>query len=744
MSYAGALDENAALAGDVGATGALELEPYRDLPYADREGGAGSPAGTPFEEKDLAAASAKRDRVINSYTGQRGSPKRKRALILGAIALAVILAVAIAVPIAVTHKSGKPSNNNSSGGGSGGGDGGGGDGGGNGGGGDGGGNNKTETGSGPGEGPTVNGVTTGGYGSTIITDKNVTFTYQNKFGGVWVMDPNDPFNMNAQAQSWVPPLNQSWNFAKNRIFGVNLGGWLVLEPFITPAYYQKYSKAKDEWTLSQAIAADPSSGGLEAFLTNHYDTFITEEDFAAIASAGLSWVRLPLPFWAIETRNDEPFLPKVAWTYFLKACEWARKYGIRINLDLHTMPGSQNGFNHSGRLGLVNWLMGTMGIANAQRGLDYIRIITEFISQPQYSHVALWSFTNEAILSKIGKDILSHNYLATHNTIRNVTGVGAGKGPYIAFHDGFQGTAAWAGYMEGADRLALDSHPYLCFTDQDTDPLSAQTKRPCAWGGSFNNSQSAYGVTVAGEWALSFNDCGLWLNGIGLGSRWEGTFPGYSGPTGGSCTTYTDWQNFDATYKKNLLTFAKSTMDALPHWFFWTWKIGNSSTSGVVEAPMWSYSLGLQEGWMPADPRDSVGTCGNSDPWDGTYPGAYVTGGKGAGTVAATFVSQYSDWPPQSLTSVDDVAYAPTYTPTGAIPTLTPPTYTMGDGSTTTGGNGWFNSADTASLMVNISGCSYPDAWAQTQIPLPSTTCGGSANKRAPAPMMTPPPVARR
>ena len=29
--------------------------------------------------------------------------------------------------------------------------------------------------------------------------------------------------------------------------------------------------------------------------------------------------------------------------YFLKAIKWARKYGLRIKLDLHTMPGSQNG-----------------------------------------------------------------------------------------------------------------------------------------------------------------------------------------------------------------------------------------------------------------------------------------------------------------------------------------------------------------------------------------------------------------
>ena len=53
----------------------------------------------------------------------------------------------------------------------------------------------------------------------------------------------------------------------------------------------------------------------------------------------MNWVRLPLAFWAIEVWEGEPFLEGVSWTYFLKAIQWARKYGIRINLDFHAVPG---------------------------------------------------------------------------------------------------------------------------------------------------------------------------------------------------------------------------------------------------------------------------------------------------------------------------------------------------------------------------------------------------------------------
>ena len=57
------------------------------------------------------------------------------------------------------------------------------------------------------------------------------------------------------------------------MYSVNLGGLFVLEPFITPALYQQYPGAVDEWTLSTLMAADTANGGLQQ-LETHYNTFI--------------------------------------------------------------------------------------------------------------------------------------------------------------------------------------------------------------------------------------------------------------------------------------------------------------------------------------------------------------------------------------------------------------------------------------------------------------------------------------
>ena len=141
------------------------------------------------------------------------------------------------------------------------------------------------------------------------------FTYVNNFGGTWASTPGD---FSAQAQARTPALNETWDFNVHKIYGVNIGGWLITEPFITPEMYTPFLSHSpaviDEFTLSEALGTD-----LAATMTNHYATFITEEDFANIAGAGLNWIRLPVPYWAIETAAGEPYLEGVAWNYMIQA-----------------------------------------------------------------------------------------------------------------------------------------------------------------------------------------------------------------------------------------------------------------------------------------------------------------------------------------------------------------------------------------------------------------------------------------
>ncbi len=73
---------------------------------------------------------------------------------------------------------------------------------------------------------------------------------------------------------------------------------------------------------------------------------------------------------------------------------------------------------------------------------------------------------------------------------------------------------------------------------------------------------SNFGLTTAGEFSNAINDCGLYVNGVGLGTRYEGTFAG-SGSRIGSCDQWTNYKEWDATMKSQIMTFALASMDAL-------------------------------------------------------------------------------------------------------------------------------------------------------------------------------------
>ncbi|KAF8887157.1 glycoside hydrolase superfamily [Infundibulicybe gibba] len=490
-------------------------------------------------------------------------------------------------------------------------------------------------------GPGGPGSSSGTTGSVIKADDGTTFTYTNPFGGDWAVNPKNPFAPGGKAQSWGKRIGaDEWVWGADVARGVNLGGWLVTEPFICPGLYEKYINNSavpvvDEWTLSIAMGAN-----LAKEMEQHYATFITEKDFADIAGAGLNWVRIPIGFWAIETMNDEPFLAGTSWTYFLKAIQWGRKYGIRIYLDLHALPGSQNGWNHSGKSGSVNFMYGVMGVANAQRTLTYLRIITEFVSQEQYRDVVgIVGIVNEILWGTIGQGPVQSFYYAAYDAMRKSTGTGAGKGPYVAIHEGFQGPAIWEGFLSGADRVILDQHPYLAFMGDTTTSIDAVALKPCSWAIATNQSQKVFGVTVGGEFSTAINDCGLWLNGIG------------STPGNPDCKRWDDWSSYDASTISNLKKVTLASMDALQNFFFWTWKIGNSSVLGTSSSPMWHYQLGLQRGWIPKDPREAIGYCAaalsSSQLFDGNYP-ATATGGAGAGQLDPAKASSHP-FPPPTL-----------------------------------------------------------------------------------------------
>ena len=77
----------------------------------------------------------------------------------------------------------------------------------------------------------------------------------------------------------------------------------------------------------------------------------TEDDFRAISAHGLNLVRIPVPFFIF---GDVPGHPGCV-EYLDRAFDWAERAGLKVLIDLHTVPGSQNGFDNGGLTGVVRW-----------------------------------------------------------------------------------------------------------------------------------------------------------------------------------------------------------------------------------------------------------------------------------------------------------------------------------------------------------------------------------------------------
>ena len=95
------------------------------------------------------------------------------------------------------------------------------------------------------------------------------------------------------------------------------------------------------------------------FFPRHWNEFITRDDLELLAKSGITHLRVPIGYWMFSVEYREPFpeAPKndeYGQRFYLKRLtRWADQLGLKVMFDLHAAPGSQNGFDNSGRMGPI-------------------------------------------------------------------------------------------------------------------------------------------------------------------------------------------------------------------------------------------------------------------------------------------------------------------------------------------------------------------------------------------------------
>ncbi|ORY02208.1 putative exo-beta-1,3-glucanase [Basidiobolus meristosporus CBS 931.73] len=386
----------------------------------------------------------------------------------------------------------------------------------------------------------------------------------------------------------------------DKIRGVNLGGWLLIEPWITPSLFEQFlgkpNAAVDEFTFCQYL------GKSEAYrqLQLHWGTWVTEVDFQKLANYGLNTVRIPYGYWMVDSREDEPYV-QGQYPYLRQAVNWAIKYNMHVLLDLHGAPNSQNGFDNSGRVGSIDWPKDPQ---NIQRTVNVLANVTaEFKNEIEGGNVSIqflnepFGVPNTGITLQVLQDFYGQAYTAIHQA------TGLGYQPLIVGHDGFSFFNEMGQFLSTMQNTVLDTHIYQVF-DENLLKFSQQQHLDMACGEKQKMGNSPI-RTVVGEWSLATTDCTPWLNGFQKGARYDGTYL-TSSPVCPGCTCKDEGNvsTFNSAYRVFLRQYAEKQMDAYEAsygWIFWNFKAEN--------APQWNYIQGVEEGWIPNPPTNRLDRC---------------------------------------------------------------------------------------------------------------------------------------
>ncbi|KAA8904188.1 glycoside hydrolase superfamily [Sphaerosporella brunnea] len=353
-------------------------------------------------------------------------------------------------------------------------------------------------------------------------------------------------------------------YGSTKVRGVNLGGWFVLEPWITPGLFT--GNAVDEYHLCKNLGKTACHQRLSA----HWNSFYTANDFNQIKAAGMNHVRIPIGYWAVDPLDNDPYVQGQI-PILDKAIKWAGAAGLKVWIDLHGAPGSQNGFDNSGLRDQINWQNVPANVEHTKR---VIRMLAKKYALPKYNNVVTAiQLLNEPLGPRLDLNQIKQYWTDGWGITREYGDIA------VVIHDAFQDPPSWNGFMtSGWSNVILDTHKYQVFSPgENSMNINDHIGTACSFGRMLRTCDK---WTIVGEWSGALTDCTKWLNGIGRGARYDGSFPGSWWV--GSCTKRTSGSinQFSAAGKAKTRRYIEAQLDAYEQgagWFFWTWKTEQGS-----------------------------------------------------------------------------------------------------------------------------------------------------------------------
>lgn len=383
------------------------------------------------------------------------------------------------------------------------------------------------------------------------------------------------------------------------IKGVNLGNWLVLEKWMSPALFDG-TTAEDEYYLPRHLSKEV----YEARIKMHRSEYITERDFAIIKSYGMNAVRIPVPYFIFG--DCPPFIGCVE--ELDKAFGWAGKYGLKILIDLHTVPGSQNGFDNGGLSGVCKW-------AQQPESVEFTLKLLEKLSKRYGEKESLWGIEilNEPLTqaawdifniseryktadadmaagsAPVELDFLKGFYVEAYRRMRQYLP----KDKVIVFHDGFD-IYAWKDFMreEEFQNVVLDTHQYLMMAESDgcEQNKEAYVRYIEEHYEKAVEEMAQYFPVICGEWCL--------FNSQACGCDTKGGQSVLNGVEGAHAESFNEDEKkelYQAVASAQLRAWKKGS-----GYFYWNYKLllDTVNEQGWIGWDAWDFGKCMAHGWF--------------------------------------------------------------------------------------------------------------------------------------------------
>lgn len=387
-----------------------------------------------------------------------------------------------------------------------------------------------------------------------------------------------------------------------KVKGVNLGNWLVLEKWMSPALFAG-TTAEDEYYLPRQLSREV----YEARIQIHRSEYITERDFVTIRAMGMEVVRIPVPYFIFGDR--EPFIGCIE--ELDKAFCWAEKYGLQILIDLHTAPLGQNGFDNGGICGVCKWskhpeevefvltvLERLAGRYGTREGLWGIEVLNEPITENAWKLMDVpnrYPAVDKEMAEGSGPntmEFLRGFYCQAYDRIRRYLP----EEKYVVIHDGFELTA-WKDFMreEKYVNVVLDTHQYLMMAEaggceQTVEAYQAYIKEH--YEKEIEEMQKYFPV-VCGEWCL--------FNSLACGCDTKGGQSVLNGVEGNAV------EQMDAGEKAEIYhAVAEAQLNAWEKgsgYFYWSYKLLTDTVNdkGWIGWDSWDLGRCVDFGWFPTE-----------------------------------------------------------------------------------------------------------------------------------------------